>query len=56
MRGSHAKLARRNRAGRKEIQIVPIRRQLTVGTLHAIYRQASRFVPEQGLRPRFFAE
>lgn len=56
MRGSPAKLARRNSAGRKEILIVPIRRQLTVGTLHAIYRQAGRFVPEQDLRPRFFAE
>lgn len=56
IRGSHAKLARTNPAGRREILIVPIRRQLTVGTLHAIYRQARRFVPEQDLRPRFFAE
>ena len=56
MRGSHAKLARINPAGRKEILVLPIRRQLAVGTLHAIYRQASRFVPEQDLRPRFFAE
>jgi len=56
IRGSHAKLARMNSAGRREILIVPIRRQLTVGTLHASYRQARRFVPEQDLRPRFFAE
>ena len=56
MHGSHAKLTRINRAGRKEILVVPIKRQLTIGTLHAIYRQAIRFVPEQDLRTEFFAE
>ena len=56
MRGSHAKLARVNSAGDKEILVVPIKRQLTIGTLHAIYRQASRFVPEEDLRARFFAD
>ena len=56
IRGSHAKLARLNSAGRKEILVVPIKRQLTIGTLHAIYRQASRFVPEEDLRAKFFAD
>lgn len=56
MRGSHAKLTRISSAGRKEILVVPIKRQLTIGTLHAIYRQASRFVPERDLRGRFFAD
>ena len=56
MRGSHAKLARVNSAGDKEILVVPIKRQLTIGTLHAIYRQASRFVPEEDLRSGFFAD
>ena len=56
MRGSHAKLTRMNSAGRKEILVVPVKRQLAIGTLHAIYRQASRFVAEQDLRPKFFAD
>ena len=55
MRGSHAKLARIV-GGRKEILVVPVKRQLTVGTVHAIYRQACRFIPEDRLRPRFFAD
>ena len=55
-RGSHAKLTRAGPAGRKEILIVPMHRQLTAGTLHAIYRQASRFIPDQALRPEFFTD
>ena len=30
-------------------------RQLTAGTVHAIYRQATRFVPGEELRHGFFA-
>ena len=55
-RGSHAKLARAGPAGRKEILIVPMHRQLTAGTLHAIYRQASRFIPDEALRREFFTD
>ena len=54
-RGSHAKLVRVRASGRREILIVPMHRQLTAGTVHAIYRQASRFVPEEALRIGFFA-
>ena len=59
-RGSHAKLVRARASGRREIPrreilIVPMHRQLTAGTVHAIYRQASRFVPEEALRIGFFA-
>ena len=60
--GSHAKLVRIGPAGRREILIVPMHRHLTAGTVHAIYRQASRlvpedarFVPEDALRSGFFA-
>lgn len=56
MRGSHAKLARVGPSGRREILIVPMRRQLTLGTVHAIYRQASRFVTDDELRQRFFTD
>lgn len=56
MRGSHAKLARIGPSGRKDVLLVPVHRRLAVGTIHAIYRQASRFIPEEELRPGFFAE
>ena len=56
MRGSHARLVRIGPAGRKEILLVPVHRRLAVGTVHAIYRQASRFIPEEELRPGFFAD
>ena len=55
-RGSHIKLARIRSTGRREILIVPMHRQLTAGTVHAIYRQASRFIPEEELRPGFFSD
>ena len=56
MRGSHAKLLRIRPSGRREILIVPMHRQLTAGTVHAIYRQASRFVAEEALRRGFFSD
>lgn len=56
MRGSHAKLVRVAPSGKREILIVPLHRELTAGTLHAIYRQAGRFIPEQDLRRVFFTD
>ena len=56
MRGSHAKLVRIAPSGRKEILVVPVHRHLTVGTLHAINRQASRFIPAEDLRAEFLAD
>lgn len=56
IRGSHAKLARTGPSGRREILIVPLYPQLTTGTVHAIYRQASRLIPDQRLRYDFFAD
>ena len=56
MRGGHARLVRIGPAGYKEILLVPVHRRLAVGTVHAIYRQASRFIPEEELRPGFFAD
>ena len=56
IRGSHAKLVRTGPSGRREILIVPLCPQLTTGTVHAIYRQASRLVPDQRLRYDFFAD
>lgn len=58
MRGSHAKLVRkRHTAGGRhirEVLVVPMHRAPRIGTVRAIYRQASRFIPEDELKPHFF--
>ena len=59
MKGSHAKLVRvplEGNTGKKEILVVPLHRKMSVGTLHAIYRQACRFIPEDDLRKDFFSD
>ena len=56
MRGRHAKLVRIRPCGRREILIVPMHRRLTAGTVHAIYSQASRFIPDEALRDGFFTD
>ena len=59
MRGSHAKLVRlRHAEGDREVRevlVVPMHRAPTIGTVRAIYRQASRFIPEDELKPHFFS-
>ena len=49
-RGSHATLSRRASTGEKQILTVPLYKELAPGTLHAIYRQALKFVPPSRLR------
>ena len=59
VKGSHAKLVRvplEGNAGQKEILVVPMHRRMSVGTIHAIYRQACQFIPEDDLREDFFSE
>jgi predicted RNA binding protein YcfA (HicA-like mRNA interferase family) len=53
-RGSHAKLCRVLPDGTRQIFTVPLHKELAPGTLRAIFRQASRFVAEDELRPLFF--
>jgi predicted RNA binding protein YcfA (HicA-like mRNA interferase family) len=55
-RGSHATLVRTSEAGQRQLLTVPMHKELAPGTLHAIYRQASRFVPSEDLRPEFFTD
>ena len=55
-RGSHVKLVRLSPADEKQILIVPIHPNLPTGTLHAIQRQAARFVPSVELRRAFFED
>ena len=59
VKGSHAKLVRsplERDARQKEMLVVPIHRKMSLGTIHAIYRQACRFIPEDDLREDFFSD
>ncbi len=53
-RGSHVKLRRVTTSGLAQTLTVPRHRELDSGTLMAIFRQASRFVPEEQLREEFY--
>lgn len=55
-RGTHVKLRRVTAAGSKQTLTVPRHRELDTGTIRAIFRQASRSVPEDDLRPHFYTE
>ena len=52
-RGSHVKLVREVE-GARQVLTVPFHTELDPGTLRAIFRQASRFIAEQDLRPHFY--
>jgi predicted RNA binding protein YcfA (HicA-like mRNA interferase family) len=54
-RGSHAKLRRVTDQGTAQILTIPLHKGPAPGTLRAIYRQASRFIPESALKPYFFS-
>jgi predicted RNA binding protein YcfA (HicA-like mRNA interferase family) len=54
-RGSHCKLQRTLPTGERQTLTIPLHRSLAPGTLHAIYRQASRFVAESELQRHFYA-
>lgn len=55
-RGSHAKLARDGPGAHREVLTVPLHSNLAPGTILAIYRQASRLIPESALRPFFYTK
>ena len=55
-RGNHAKLVRTTDAGGRQVVTVPLHRELPTGTVRAIYRQASRFVPVADLQAEFFSD
>jgi predicted RNA binding protein YcfA (HicA-like mRNA interferase family) len=50
--GSHIKLVRDSPSGR-HVLTIPAHRELDIGTLRAIIRQASRFVAADELEPLF---
>ena len=53
-KGSHMKL-KRLVADAAQTLTIPAHRELDTGTLRAILRQASRFIPEQELQPHFYS-
>jgi len=55
-RGSHAKLRRIGPDGEKQTLTIPLHRELDTGTLRAILRQASRYLPMVELRRHFFTD
>ena len=55
-RGSHVKLRRTTTDGSPQTLTIPRHRELDAGTLRAIFRQASRFVSEDDLRPHFYTD
>ncbi len=55
-RGSHVKVRRITGQGQTQTLTIPNHKDIDRGTLHAIFRQACRFIAEFELRQRFFAD
>jgi len=55
-RGSHVKLRRIGRDGEKQVLTIPNHPELDKGTIKAIIRQASRFIPVSELRRHFYSD
>ena len=55
-RGSHAKLRRVNPAGERQTLTIAVHDELDLGTLQAIFRQTSRYVSADELRPHFLTD
>ena len=55
-RGSHVKLRRTSSSGEKQSLTIVMHDELDIGTLHAILRQASRFIPEDQLKKEFYSD
>ncbi len=52
-KGSHIKLRRLSETG-KETLTIPNHKQLDLGTCRAIFRQASKYIPESDLYAHFY--
>ena len=55
-KGSHVKLRRIGPDGEKQVLTIPNHASLDKGTLKAILRQASRFIPVSELREHFYTD
>ncbi len=54
--GSHVKLKRTGHDGTRQILTVPKHAELDTGTIRAIFRQASVYIPENELKLYFFTK
>lgn len=54
-RGSHVKLVRFVRA-EKQVLVISNHKELKTGAIVGIFRQATRYVPEDDLRPHFYSD
>ncbi|HTR25023.1 MAG TPA: type II toxin-antitoxin system HicA family toxin [Terriglobales bacterium] len=54
MHGSHGKMRRVLSSGETQTLTIPIHKELAGGTLRAIFRRATRYIPEEDLHPWFF--
>lgn len=54
--GSHVKLRRIALYGQKQTLTIPLHKILDIGTLRAIFRQASQYIPDEELRPHFYTD
>jgi len=54
--GSHVKLRRTPGGHEAQILTIPKHRELDIGTLYAIFRQACRFVSEDELRKKLYSD
>ena len=52
-KGSHVKMCRISTSGDRQILILPDHKELSVGTLRAIYSQALKYLSEEDLRECF---
>lgn len=55
-RGGHAKLRRVTEDQKTQALTLPLHKDLDLGTIRAIYRQATRFIPESELRIWFYSD
>ena len=55
-RGSHIKLRRNISTKEKQTLTIPNHKEIDIGTLKAIVRQAGRFIPENSFRDEFYSE
>ena len=54
-RGSHVVLTRQD-SNKKQVLVVPNHKEIDRGTLHEIFKQAIRFIPETDLREYFYSK
>lgn len=55
-RGSHIKLRRINKKGKKETLVIPNHKEIPKGTIKAIYNQANNYIEKEKLDKYFYTD